>query len=141
MEYREDETLVQGEEVKAEIEYVLAGCHSLVYVEGKLVGDPMETASLAGINWSFTKGTYTLYHPLLLTRLTGDVAVSKTGKRQVRIIHRYHFSSALKRMSTIIALQHEQNSIYATAKGAPEKIKQFLNPNHVLGYSSYCCGL
>jgi magnesium-transporting ATPase (P-type) len=73
--------------------------------------------------------------------LTGDVAVSKTGKKQVRIIHRYHFSSALKRMSTIIALQHEQNSIYATAKGAPEKIKQFLNPHHVLSALHVHCGL
>jgi magnesium-transporting ATPase (P-type) len=38
------------------VEYALAGCHSLVYVEGKLVGDPMETASLKAINWTFTKG-------------------------------------------------------------------------------------
>ncbi|KAG6503109.1 hypothetical protein ZIOFF_035399 [Zingiber officinale] len=33
---------------------VLASCHALVFVENKLVGDPLEKAALKGINWIYT---------------------------------------------------------------------------------------
>jgi cation-transporting ATPase 13A1 len=41
-------------EASAEAAMVLAGCHSLVAIEGsKLVGDPIETAALEGIAWCY----------------------------------------------------------------------------------------
>lgn len=33
----------------------LAGCHSLIVVDGQLIGDPMEAASLKAIEWTLNK--------------------------------------------------------------------------------------
>ena len=47
-------------EAAAEAAMVLAGCHSLVSIEGaKLVGDPIETAALGGIGWRYDAKTQT----------------------------------------------------------------------------------
>lgn len=35
---------------------VLVSCHSLVYVDENLIGDPMEKATLLTANWTLTKG-------------------------------------------------------------------------------------
>ena len=63
----------------------------------------------------------------------GDVCVSKKGLRQsIKILHRYHFSSALKRMSVISSVQSASdaagtnNHIVAT-KGAPETLRKMVN--------------
>lgn len=38
---------------------VLAGCHSLIEVDNKLLGDPIEVAALRGISWSYQPSTST----------------------------------------------------------------------------------
>ena len=53
-------------------------------LDGDIIGDPMESAAMQAINWSYTKS---------------ETAINK-GK-SVQIIHRFHFSSELKRMCTI----------------------------------------
>ena len=54
--YRPDKSLTNPEELPDDTAFVLAGCHSLVYLEGKLTGDPMETASLKAIKWTLGSG-------------------------------------------------------------------------------------
>lgn len=34
--------------------YVMAACHSLSNIEREVVGDPMETAAVDAINWSYS---------------------------------------------------------------------------------------
>jgi len=41
------------------VSVVLSGCHSLIEVDGKLLGDPIEVASLKGICWSYEPGSST----------------------------------------------------------------------------------
>lgn len=53
---------------------MVGGCHALVYVENSLVGDPMETAALHAIGWSWNRS---------------DVATAKGGRAAVRVAHRY----------------------------------------------------
>lgn len=38
---------------------VVGGCHSLIEVEGKAIGDPIEVAALSGVAWSYVPGTST----------------------------------------------------------------------------------
>ncbi|KAK7016788.1 hypothetical protein SK128_009189 [Halocaridina rubra] len=101
---------------------VIASCHSLVHLEDGLVGDPQEKATLAAIEWSLTKG---------------EAVVPKKGKAPgMKIFHRYHFSSQLKRMSVIAGYTQPGSTdvLYlATVKGAPETLKPMfssLPPNY-----------
>jgi len=38
---------------------VVGGCHSLIEVEGRAIGDPIEVAALQGVGWSYVPGTNT----------------------------------------------------------------------------------
>ena len=48
--------LTPVKDVSFEVQCVLASCHSLALLEGELVGDPLEKAALAAIDWSLGKG-------------------------------------------------------------------------------------
>lgn len=96
---------------------IIASCHSLTYLDETLVGDPMEKASLKAIDWVLSKG---------------DVCMARKGMRQsIKILHRYHFSSALKRMSVIASVNsasQSATSFIVAVKGAPETLrKMFIN--------------
>jgi len=106
---------------------VLAGCHTLLKVDGRVLGDPIETEAMAAIKWDYN-------HEL-------QTAAPKEGreeapyglKQQVRIIHRYHFESKLQRMSTIAAVHSgecNKPEIWVLTKGSPEKISELLTPGN-----------
>ncbi len=64
----------------------------------------------------------------------GDVCLPKKGLRQsLKIVHRFHFTSALRRMSVVTSIQTGDSSVsnfLVTCKGAPETLK---------GMVSYLC--
>lgn len=95
---------------------VLAAAHALVMLEDGIIGDPMEKNTLESIEWTLTKGD--VVHPK--TEKAG-------GKHGIRILRRFQFSSALKRMSTLSTI-HEggTDKLLAAVKGAPETIKGML---------------
>ncbi|ESQ47010.1 hypothetical protein EUTSA_v10027626mg [Eutrema salsugineum] len=88
---------------------ILASCHALVFVDNKLVGDPLEKAALKGIDWSYKSD-----EKALPRRENGN---------SVQIMQRYHFASHLKRMSVIVCIQQEY---FVFAKGAPDTIQDRL---------------
>lgn len=95
----------------------LATCHALVTLEdGTVVGDPLEKVTLRWIDWDLNK----------------DVVVPKktsnnTGLKGVKIFHRFHFSSALKRMSVVGGYADGlQTEYFAAVKGAPEVMKSMV---------------
>ena len=59
--------------------------------------------------------------------LLGDVCLPKKGQRQsLKILHRFHFTSALRRMSVIVSMQTSESSnqtVLVACKGAPETLK------------------
>ncbi|KAI5635407.1 e1-E2 ATPase domain-containing protein [Phthorimaea operculella] len=118
-----DATVIPLSEAPMETIQVLASCHSLVQLDDGVVGDPLEKATLKAAEWNLTKG---------------DAVVPKKGKSPgLKIIHRNHFSSALKRMSVIAGYQVNECGFMEThyissVKGAPETVKSMLKevPSH-----------
>ncbi|XP_020593428.1 probable manganese-transporting ATPase PDR2 [Phalaenopsis equestris] len=88
---------------------VLSACHSLVFVDNKLVGDPLEKAALKGIDWTYTSDEKAM--------------PKKSNGIAVQIVHRYQFASHLKRMAVVVRIQEE---FFAFVKGAPETIQDRL---------------
>ncbi|GAB5367475.1 hypothetical protein AAMO2058_001233400 [Amorphochlora amoebiformis] len=91
---------------------VLAGCHSLVYMQDRgLLGDPMEIASFQAIGWSMNKNQ-----------------VASCRGEAIKVETKFPFSSALQRMATVIAVQ-STNEYWITAKGSPEMMaSRFASP-------------
>lgn len=104
-------------QIPTETLYTIGTCHTLINLEDELIGDPLEKVSLQAIEWGLTKG---------------DVCVAK--KRSAysvgwKIFQRFHFSSALKRMSVIAGHTkpgHTETNYIATCKGAPEILKNMI---------------
>ena len=79
-----------------------------------VVGDPVEVAALHATRWKTQK----------------DNRVMSADARQVAtVLHRFHFSSSLKRMSTVVSV-HERDTKHTNhfvlIKGAPETIRSHL---------------
>lgn len=60
----------------------------------------------------------------------GDAVIPKRGKAPgMKIFHRHHFSSALKRMSVVAGYMMPgttENVYVTTVKGAPETLKEMV---------------
>lgn len=104
---------------------VLAACQSLVSMGDDVIGDPLEKSILNAIEWSVTKA---------------DAVVPRKGKAPgMRIFHRFHFSSQLKRMSVIAGYSPSgsTNTVYlGLVKGAPEVIRQMVSERVVQSINS-----
>ncbi|KAL6511787.1 putative manganese-transporting ATPase pdr2 [Orobanche gracilis] len=108
--------LTGGEDLETEVAKVpdrtleiLASCHALVFVDNKLVGDPLEKAALKGIEWTYKSDEKAM--------------PKKGGANTVQIIQRHHFASHLKRMAVVVRVQEQ---FLAFVKGAPETIQERL---------------
>jgi cation-transporting ATPase 13A1 len=100
-----------------------------------IVGDPMERTALKFVNW-------TMVHSDMVMKRTRVAAAVKTAGAAsaitAKILHRFPFSSALKRMSCIIAINDgvsntsssssasSSSELLVTCKGAPEIIEGML---------------
>jgi len=107
---------------------VLAGCHSLLEVDGKLVGDPIEVAGLRAVRWEY-KPTNSTATPKALPAGEQRPWTTKGAGPSVRILHRYHFSSALQRMSVlahVAAAPGNTDGTYALVKGSAEAVGRLL---------------
>ncbi|XP_062179368.1 probable manganese-transporting ATPase PDR2 isoform X1 [Phragmites australis] len=105
----DEELISDANKVPLRTQEVLSSCHALVFVDNKLVGDPLEKAAIKGIDWIYTSDEKAM--------------CKKPGGQPVQIVHRYHFASHLKRMSVIVRIQEK---FYAFIKGAPETIQERL---------------
>nr|CAG4709101.1 unnamed protein product [Naegleria fowleri] len=100
---------------------VLAGCQSLIDLNGKVLGDPMEVSGLTGVDFELSK----------------DLIVGKNCKsvKNLKIHKRFQFNSVLKRMSTIVFINDRNEGKFARVlvKGAPELLKPFFVKSDVKG--------
>ena len=117
---------------------VMVGCQSLAVshsfvtgrdgrttVANKLVGDPLEKAVLDACSWTMLPGSKGIVVEIDKSSST----FSDSGS--IRVLHRFAFSSTLRRMS-VLAIDNQgttSNTLWALTKGGPETIMPLLDPN------------
>jgi len=91
---------------------VMAGCHTLAFTDGILVGDPIEKQTFAGMKF----------------KLTADGQRMSSGPGfNIHPVKKYMFESALKRMSVLCKVSESSKIAYRVlSKGAPEVLKNYM---------------
>ncbi len=107
---------------------ILAGCHSLILIDGETTGDPLESAALKAMRWEVAAKSGNVVPSLATGKKQAGVPLSLPGSSscsEIKILSRHHFSSKLQRMSCVIrdvaARRH-----YSVVKGSPEMIGTLL---------------
>lgn len=79
--------------------YSIATCHTLINLDEEIIGDPLEKVTLNAIGWTVTKSDVVV---------AKKSKVSPSGEKNSsvgwKIYQRFHFSSALKRMSVVAGI-------------------------------------
>eukprot|EP00644_Phytophthora_capsici_P010737 jgi/Phyca11/526333/estExt2_fgenesh1_pm.C_PHYCAscaffold_90054 len=114
---------------------VLAGCQSLVQIDGKMVGDPVEEASIRAIDFSYDAAT---------RQCQAKKDLERAGERRwgqginqkdvfVQIMHRNHFASKLQRMSVVakVHLGDKGVRVRSLVKGSPEAVAKLMRPDTI----------
>ncbi|GLE00333.1 hypothetical protein PINS_up009061 [Pythium insidiosum] len=126
---RREFDIVAPEQLPVDSAIVLAGCQSLMFLHGQCMGDPLEVTALASVQWQlnpFRRSSSTsspVVSPAMYSSHAGVIDA-------VDVLHRYTFSSDLKRMSTVIKVvkcdNDEDDEIRVVTKGAPEVVELLL---------------
>lgn len=115
--------------VDGEAALVLAGCHSLVFIEGETTGDPLESASLKSMRWILSSTSGAVIPGLgTETKKGGKPIILRNGGivSEIEILTRHHFSSKLQSMSCLIRCINSRGT-FSVAKGSPEAIGKMLS--------------
>lgn len=96
--------VTEGSDCPREALLVSSTCHSLFLVRQTVAGDPMERVALEFAH----------------ARLVNNDQVKGRDDSVLRIVHRFPFSSALKRMSCVV---QADKAYFVSAKGAPETMR------------------
>ena len=115
---------------------VLGGCHSLVLIDDKMGGDPLEEASMKAVKWELHKKVKDISRPtsqsvaekpfqVCIPASGGGIGVtSKLQVDYIKILARHHFSSKLQRMSVVVRVGTPGgvDGGLILVKGSPEMI-------------------
>ncbi|XP_040205463.1 probable cation-transporting ATPase 13A4 isoform X1 [Rana temporaria] len=115
----------------------LSCCHSLVSIDGKLQGDPLDIKMFEGTQWEFEQSSSENNETASSSLVLKPSQASSSGPAEgIAIIHQFPFSSSLQRMSVITQdIGQDKHVVYM--KGAPEMVIQFCREDSVpKGFSS-----
>uniref|UniRef100_A0A803TW83 Cation-transporting ATPase n=1 Tax=Anolis carolinensis TaxID=28377 RepID=A0A803TW83_ANOCA len=111
----------------------MATCHSLLFLEGRIQGDPMDLKMFEGTGWEMQETcseeketgeteAFTIVKP--------GATASQAPSEGMSILHQFPFSSSLLRMSVVTKeLGKDTHGLYM--KGAPETVASFCHPKTV----------
>jgi cation-transporting ATPase 13A1 len=109
---------------------IMVACHSLALAAtgGKgrkpsVIGDPLEQAVLKDTGYRLMRNN--------IVAAVDEERVPEERCKSISILHRFAFSSKLKRMTVLVTEEGGSGKIYALSKGAPETIKELLSPDSI----------
>jgi manganese-transporting P-type ATPase len=123
-----DPLLTPMTKLNGEAALVLAGCHSLVYIDEETTGDPLESASLKSMRWCLSSTTENAVPIPTTEKKEGGKNINlRMGGTisEVEIVTRHHFSSKLQCMSCVVR-SVQGKKYFSVAKGSPEAIGRML---------------
>ncbi|GMI34481.1 hypothetical protein TrCOL_g827, partial [Triparma columacea] len=111
---------------------VLAGCNSLIFIDGEVAGDPLESAALKAMRWE-VKGETGKIRPKAKTEKREEgkaFTVNNTKTKEITVLHRHHFSSKLQPMSCIILiLEKADTGMFWKKYSDDSKFKDYVADN------------
>ncbi|XP_061493617.1 probable cation-transporting ATPase 13A5 isoform X1 [Rhineura floridana] len=111
----------------------MASCHSLLVLDGKIQGDPLDLKMFEGTGWEMEESgpeDGETSAPQSCTIVRPGAAASQAPVESIAILHQFPFSSSLLRMSVITQeLGKVVCDLYM--KGAPEMVASFCKTNTV----------
>ncbi|XP_069830495.1 probable cation-transporting ATPase 13A4 isoform X2 [Dendropsophus ebraccatus] len=112
----------------------MTSCHSLITLDGKLQGDPLDLKMFDGTGWELGDYEVNIKEE---DNLINSCAVVRPGPHAAKapvagilILHQFPFSSSLQRMSVITQVIGE-GDMAVFMKGAPEMVIRFCKPETV----------
>ncbi|XP_069583235.1 probable cation-transporting ATPase 13A4 [Ranitomeya imitator] len=111
----------------------MTSCHSLITLDGKLLGDPLDLKMFEGTGWELEDYNVKIREndPYKgCTMVKPGPTAAKTPVEGILILHQFPFSSTLQRMSVIAQVIGESN-MTMFMKGAPEMVVCFCKPETV----------
>ncbi|GMF28131.1 unnamed protein product [Phytophthora lilii] len=123
--YHGELDIIAPEQLPLDTELVLAGCQSLVLLNGEVTGDPLEMTAVRSIHWCLTSSEsgeegLPSVQPSFFSERRGEI-------QAIDILLSYNFSSELKRMTTVVSVRKadndEQDEQRVLTKGAPEVLE------------------
>ncbi|KAM4771312.1 putative cation-transporting ATPase 13A4 [Rhinophrynus dorsalis] len=111
----------------------MTSCHSVVMVEGKLQGDPLDLKMFEATGWvlddSYTNENDDGEAPQNMIVVPGPDAVIKSVEG-ITVLFQYPFSSSMQRM-TVITEVIGGDELVVYMKGAPEMVAKFCKPETI----------
>ena len=110
--------------INDEAALVLAGCHSLVTIDGVVTGDPLEKAALNSMRWGINEADGHAVPSAATPKKDAGKNITIGGTSNINdleVMVRHHFSSRLQRMSCVVR-DSKNRRVFAVAKGSPEAI-------------------
>ncbi|XP_075056990.1 putative cation-transporting ATPase 13A4 [Mixophyes fleayi] len=111
----------------------MATCHSLIKLDGKLQGDPLDLKMFEGTGWELEDYEAKVNedgHLITCTMVNPGPRAKKVPVEGILILHQFPFSSNMQRMSVITQIIGDSN-LTLFMKGAPEMVVRFCKPETV----------
>ncbi|XP_072264322.1 probable cation-transporting ATPase 13A4, partial [Pyxicephalus adspersus] len=109
---------------------VMASCHSLIFLDGKVQGDPLDLKMFEFTCWEIDASGNHYQDTMESMVLKPGPEAKKVDIEGIVVLQQFPFSSGLQRMSVITQiLNGDEYAVYM--KGAPEMVASFCKPDTV----------